>query len=302
MTETADRTNVLAGPMRVPRNAALNAKGSIHDDETAQRLGLRGGTVAGSVHLDLFPPLLLDVFGERWYERGSVSMNFKNPTVDQEPTRAFVARPVGTGDEQVRVWIEREDGMLVGEGTAAVGAPSEPTALRAIDHNRFAPAADEPPLRILAGIASGDEIPVTEVLVDGDRQRGMLERGLCTEPLGWYTGDSPWGGPIATPQTCVHHLYTFAANAIGRRARDNGGGGGVGLFGAIELEQRSGPLLLDESYAMSGRILGIGQSPRTEYVWFETVATDGGGSGTERAAMVMQLRWMKASSPLYTEA
>src|SRR3954451_12142954 len=120
MTETTDRTNVLAGELRVPRNAAANAKGSIHDDETAQRLGLRGGTVAGSVHLDLFPPLLLEVFGERWYERGSVSMNFKNPTVDREPPRAFVARPSapapGSGDAQVRVWIERDDGMLVGEG------------------------------------------------------------------------------------------------------------------------------------------------------------------------------------------
>src|SRR3954453_10204399 len=158
MTDTTDRTNVLAGEVRVPRNAAANAKGSIHDDETAQRLGLRGGTVAGSVHLDLFPPLLLEVFGERWYERGSLSMNFKNPTVDREPTRAFVDRPsvAGSGDAQVRVWIERDDGMLVGEGTAAVGSPSEVTALRSIDHNRFAPAADEPGLRILAGIAAGD--------------------------------------------------------------------------------------------------------------------------------------------------
>src|SRR6476659_3115732 len=113
MTETADRTNVLAGSMRVPRNAAAKAKGSIHDDETAQRLGLRGGTVAGSVHLDLFPPLLLEVFGRRWYDQGSLSVNFKNPTVDREPTQAFVARPSGSrsGDEQVRVWIERDDGM-----------------------------------------------------------------------------------------------------------------------------------------------------------------------------------------------
>src|SRR3954468_19687025 len=95
MTDTADHTNVLAGPLRVPRNAAANAKGSIHDDETAQRLGLRGGTVAGSVHLDLFPPLLIEVFGPRWYERGSISINFKNPTVDREPTQAFVARPAG---------------------------------------------------------------------------------------------------------------------------------------------------------------------------------------------------------------
>jgi hypothetical protein len=134
-----------------------------------------------------------------------------------------------------------------------------------------------------------------EVTIDGARQRGLLERGLCTEPLDWYSGDSPWGGPIASPQTCVHSLYTWAAGAIRRRAEAHGRGAGVGLFGAIELEQRTGPLLLDTTYAMRGRVLGIGQSPRTEYVWFETVAVDP-STGEDRAAMVMQLRWMRSGA------
>src|SRR3954453_16168698 len=111
MTETTDRTNVLAGELRVPRNAAANAKGSIHDDATAQRLGLRGGTVAGSVHLDLFPPLLLETFGNRWFERGSLSTNSPNPPVDREPVRAYVRRPAGGMPEagvQVESWIDRE--------------------------------------------------------------------------------------------------------------------------------------------------------------------------------------------------
>lgn len=294
MTDT-DMSNVLAGPMRVPRNAAANIKGSIHDDETAKKLGLRGGTVAGSVHLDLFPPLLLEVFGPRWYERGSLSVDFKNATVDREPTRALVTRPPASPtDVQVPVWIERDDGLRVGEGTAAVGTPSETTALRAIDHNRFADGE----LRILAGIAAGDEIPDTEVVVDGERQRMLLANDLCTEPLDWYADESPWGGPIASPQTCVHNLYTFAAGHIARRAKESGGGGGVGLFGAIELVQHSGPLQLDTTYTMRGTVLGVGQSPRTEYVWFETTALDP-ETGAPRAGMVMQLRWMKASSPLY---
>src|SRR3954469_6798491 len=118
MTEITDRTNVLAGEMRVPRNAAANAKGSIHDDETAQRLGLRGGTVAGSVHLDLFPPVLLEVFGRRWFDRGSLSIMFRNPTVDREAVRASIRRPAGGSDDlQVEAWIDREDGLRVGDGT-----------------------------------------------------------------------------------------------------------------------------------------------------------------------------------------
>jgi hypothetical protein len=49
---------------------------------------------------------------------------------------------------------------------------------------------------------------------------------------------------------------------------------------------------------MYSRILGHGQSPFSANQWFETVAADP-ATGAERAAMLMQLRWMKASSPLY---
>ena len=43
-------------------NNARHVPGSLHDDATATRLGFRGGTVAGSIHLELFPPLLLKAF------------------------------------------------------------------------------------------------------------------------------------------------------------------------------------------------------------------------------------------------
>ena len=57
---------ILEGELRRARNGAIDQKGSIHDDATASKLGFRGGTVAGSVHMDAFPPLLLRVFGPRW--------------------------------------------------------------------------------------------------------------------------------------------------------------------------------------------------------------------------------------------
>ena len=49
---------VWSGPVRQPVNASLNEKGSIHDPERAKELGLRGGTVAGSIHMEQFPPVL----------------------------------------------------------------------------------------------------------------------------------------------------------------------------------------------------------------------------------------------------
>lgn len=70
---TERRDGMICGPLRASRNSAIHIKGSIHDDSVATDLGFRGGTVAGSVHFDLFAPLLVHVLGPRWYERGTLS-------------------------------------------------------------------------------------------------------------------------------------------------------------------------------------------------------------------------------------
>jgi hypothetical protein len=277
---------VLVGPLRRPVNQAQNVKGSIHNDEVATRYGFRGGTIAGSIHLELFPPLLLQLLGDRWFERGTLSINFRNATTDREPVRAHLRQPAGAAtDVQVDAWIEREDGMLVGEGTASVGDPGEPTALGRIDLNRY--AAQTP--RILAGLTAGEEIPGAEVEVSSAPQRARLD--VITEPLEWYSA-SPWGGPVASPATVVHYLYEHPARHIARNA-----GRAVGLFGAIEIRHMDGPLILDRPYRIGGRILAIGESPKTEYVWFSSHAD--APDGRRVAEMLMQLRFMKASSDLY---
>mgnify|MGYP000845272836 CR=1 FL=1 len=76
-------TEVITGPLWAARNwSADGGAGSIHDDETAAELGFRGGTVAGDVHMNQFPPVLLKIFGNAWYERGNLSLSFKNATID----------------------------------------------------------------------------------------------------------------------------------------------------------------------------------------------------------------------------
>src|SRR5437773_2612211 len=92
-TEITERDGVLIGPLREPRNLAANKAGSIHDDCQAQRLGFRGGTVAGSIHMEQFPPLLVRAFGPRWFEAGGLACYFRNATMDPEPVRAFVELP-----------------------------------------------------------------------------------------------------------------------------------------------------------------------------------------------------------------
>ena len=277
----------ITGALRRSVNQAQGVRGSIHDDATATKLGFRGGTVAGSIHLELFPPLLVEAFGPRWFEHGSLSMNFRNATTDREAVRAKVTQPPpGATDAQVAASVEREDGMLVAEGTAAVGDPGEPSALVALDVARF--ASDD--LKILAGITSGDLIDETEIAMPSEVQHARLD--VITEPLEWYGATSPWGGPVASPATIVHFLYAHPARVIGRNA-----GKAVGLFGAIEVRHVNGPLVLDETYRVGGEIVAVGESPKTEYVWFESHADT--LDGERVAEMRMQLRWMKASSPLY---
>ena len=76
-------------------------------------------------------------------------------------------------------------------------------------------------------------------------------------------------------------------------------GGAVGLFGAIELRNISGPVRVDTPYNVTGEVIAVGQSPKTEYMWFETGMDD--ESGRRIAEMRMLLRFMKASSSRYQE-
>jgi hypothetical protein len=273
----------IEGEYRESINAANREGGGIHDDKVATKLGFRGGTVAGSIHLDLFPPLLLEAFGKEWFERGSLSIGFKNATTSREPVRAVLDTAEG------RAWIERSDGLLVGDGSAGVG--TEATALRSLDLS--AHAAESP--RILRGLTVGEEIPQTRLHIDPKRQLSLLDNGLVTEPLEWYRGESPWGGAVLCPQEMVHVLYGAGVAHIGRVVARNGAS--VGLFGAIELANHNGPMQLDREYDFGGRVLSIGESPKTEYTWFEVTASD---RGVPVTTMLMQLRWMKASSELYS--
>jgi hypothetical protein len=285
-------SEVIRGQVRRPRNLSAHATGSIHDDATATALGFRGGTVAGSIHMDQFPPLLLEAFGQRWFEAGGLSLYFRHATTDGEPVEALLERPVTAGgDAQVRAWATTTDDVIVAEGTAAVGEPPVPSALRSRDLRPVDPAG----LRILKALRPGDSLGECRAAADGDRQRAVIAAGAMTEPLPWYTGPSPWGGPIAAPSAVVSLLYQRLLAGI----RDSLGEH-VGLFGAIEVRFLAGPVFADRSYRVTGEVAALSQTPKTEVLWFDSRALD--DDGTPVAQMRMMLRQMKQSSPLYAEA
>src|SRR5260370_12620615 len=89
----AAESNVIAGPVRRPCNVAAHVQGSIHDDATSTALGFRGGTVAGSIHMDQFPPLLLEAFVPSWFATGSLSLYFLHATTSLHPGLASLDPP-----------------------------------------------------------------------------------------------------------------------------------------------------------------------------------------------------------------
>ena len=105
---------MIVGPLRHPRNLEQSIPGSIHEDSTARKLGLRGGTVAGSLHMEQFPPLLVEALGEEWWRTGGLSLYFKYATTDGEGVRCYGRRPLnGQAGEQSPVWMNMEDGRPV---------------------------------------------------------------------------------------------------------------------------------------------------------------------------------------------
>jgi hypothetical protein len=286
--EIEERDGLYLGQWRRPVNSAIHIVGSIHDDNMASKLGFRGGTVAGSIHFELFPPVLLKAFGPRWFERGSLSIYFLDPTVDREEVRAVVAvPPAGEVNVQVEAWAERPDGHRIGEGTASVGDPAAVSALMSRDIDRYPPGE----LRILAKASVGDRFPEVPVEVTPPILESRL--GVITDPLPWYGGDSPWGDGLATPCHMVDLMRT-AGDAYLRAVQQ---AEAVPLYGAIEIRNVNGPMFAGRPYRSGGTIVALGQSPKTEFLWYDAHLDDTGGKRI--AEMRMMYRFMKASSPVY---
>ena len=280
MTETGlDTRDTVHGPFRTPRNTFQEAPGSIHNDAVASRLGFKGGTVPGSVHMDQFVPLLIDLFGERWFSDGGLSLYFLKATVDREDVQASARRD---GD-RARLTMRNRAGDPILEGTAHVGGPDARSALA--ERMEAQAAAAPGRLRILADIVVGDtqsDMPVRIPLA-------ALATGLSTitERLPVYDERH------ALPPSHIVRLAHLTRGQVMARQKNPV----VGLFGALQVQQTDGPLLAGVDYLAHSRILKLTESPRTENVWYDVDFTHPGGGAA--GSMRYCLRYLKASSPLW---
>ncbi len=277
------RDNHMYGGWRRAVNAASGSGGSIHDDATAQNLGMRGGAVVGIVHLNLFPPMLLRTFGQEWFEKGTLSIFYTYALLDGEQVRGVIGLPPeGAGDAQVEAWAETPEERTVGRGTASIGNPGEPSYLQSLELKN----ADPDEVRILAGLKAGDDMVSRDVLITQEAVDNALT--TITDSLDWYKDDSPWGGAIVPPSLMYGAMQV--APSVAPQA--------VGFFGATELHNLDGPVKVGVPYVASGKVACVGVSSKTEFYWFDSCLEEK-ETGKRVAEMRHMTRLMKASSPLY---
>jgi len=286
---TTHAEGVTAGPVRRPTNFSKDAVGSIHDDARAQELGFRGGTVAGNIHFEQYPPLLIQVLGEDWLRNGSLSLYFLNATTDGEPVQAFVgpAEPRPEGGLRARVWMETPEGVRVNEGTASVGPPDEHSELR----QRLASVKPATDLRIFKPTKVGDTVRDIPSRQDSGKTSPRVER--ITEPMDCYVDPAIMGGLVAAPSAAIDALRAVELPMF------TVDGPYVGMFGAIELQFLNGPVFVDYDYLADGKVLALSESPKTEAAWFESFIRPASG-GAPVARLLLLTRLLKGSSPLWS--
>ena len=282
------------GPWRNAYNDARDMEGSIHEDTMAQKAGMRGGAVVGITHLNLFPPLLLEAFGQRWFEHGCLSIFYTYALVHGEQLRAVIGvPPEGANDVQVEAWLETPDGKTVGKGTTSMGNLKEPSYIRGLELESARPED----MRIMADAMVGDPLPSREVTVTQETMDNTLRviRGYGDEPLDWYTGDSPWGGAIIPPSA------VYGAMTEGPDHKYTASGDEVSFFGATEIRFMNGPVKANVPYKNGGEIICLGASPKTEFFWFDAYLDDK-DSGNRVAEMRHLTRFMKSVSSAWKES
>jgi hypothetical protein len=273
------------GKWRKAINAAAHMVDSIHDDAVGKKVGMRGGVVAGTMHLDLFPPILVETFGQRWFEQGTISLYFTYALLHGEELRVVMqAGPKDDKGVQVEIRLESRDGRIVARGTVSVGSPDEKPYLQTLELQ----SSPREELRILKELEVGWETPLKDV----SETKMALEKSLenCEDLLDWYSVKSPWGSAILPPS----HTARLLQVSVPFEAK------GVAFYGANELRYFGGPVKVDVPYQSKGKIIAVGVTSKTEYYWFESELYEK-ASNKLVAAMRHMTRYMKAGSPLYPE-
>jgi len=295
----------LCGPLRQPcqmlAEQSYDGHKSIHDDKTAEDLGLRAGPIEGPTHFSQFDPLMFRLFGQRWFESGCISAHYQNMVVEGEQVRAFV-QPPADGEQVARIWAEKADGTPVLTGTASVG--EVPDGAHEIPQ-RIAKLRPPKGLVINRDLNVGQRGAQAETVTMGFEQHMghyypftlAAKLKAITEPSPWYTPEggaaSPWGRAIVP----IEMISVLLGSTMDRAAL-SGRGPAVGLFAGQQIRLVKGPLFVGQPYDLEREIVALSESARTESVWVRTRVFEA-GTRTLAAEMILNHATLKASYAPY---
>jgi hypothetical protein len=294
-----DTQITVTGPMRSPvqmlADQAIDGHASVHDADTAAALGLAGAPIEGPTHFSQFDPLAVVLWGERWFTSGCISSHFQTMVVEGESVQASITT---TGPATAHIAAHKADGTPVLSGTASIGPDHGPTELAA----RLERMRDPGDLfivdRLEVGMRHDDgTVSMTHAERNGALYPFSLDEKLAriTEPHPWYTVEggtsSPWGRAIV-PLEMISVLAHKSGKGFPVRTPV------MGLFLDLEVTLRNGPVFVDQEYALTREVVGVGQSRRTESYWTRTTLTDV-ETGIATADVLLHSGVFKESYPGY---
>ena len=284
-------TTIHHGPWVTAPNLSADAVGSIHDDRRAQDLGFRGALIGGSVLLSFIEPLLRDLFGGAWYERGFLKISFIRPVYETDEFRAVIeeADPTASDQRLTSIGLEKRDGECATTGYAglardAAGAlapwhrPGEPTSAPT-------PSGGDD---LLPHVPLGAESEPRTIAIGPEESASRRAAAGDTSP--WYTESSPWGAPIvpATMMMLINLRNQTRVEDERRAAGAQDGGARAGMNGTFQLLQR-GPVFAGRPYTLRSRLAEKGISGRTAFRTSEFTLTD--AAGRQVAVARQKARW-----------
>ncbi len=293
---------IISGDLRRPVNLLTEQKyaghKSLHDDAEAARLGIKAGPVEGPTHFSQFVPLLADVWGRDWFERGCFSCHFLNMVFEGEEVRAEIDVPEPNAT-RTAARAFKADGTPVLEASATLG-PDHGETLLGARMKALRPPGD---LVILSDLKVGMTGAKDErVKMGPDQHMGDLypfsladKLKVITETDPMYSDAkvSPWGRAVI-PLEMVSVLGNYSSH----NARFPVKHPSIGLFADLGIRMIDGPLFVGEEYVLRREVVALSESRRVENYWIRTRFFDSTGQ-RQVAEMLLNHGVMKASYPHY---
>jgi hypothetical protein len=271
---------VLRGPRRTPAQMlaeqSYDGHKSVHDGDSAAKLGLLGAPIEGPTHFSQFEPIGAALWGDRWFSNGCISAHFQTMVIEGEEVDTRVTLP-GPGALSARIDAAKADGTPVLTGTLSVGAGNHETALS----QRLAIAASrvQDTLYIIDQMHVGQRSDGTEVVRMGfdDHMGGLYPFTLreklesITEHMNYHAEGAvtPWGRPIIP-----FEMLSVLSNAFAKptfKARQPS----LGLFIDLEVKMLAGPVFVDQPYRVERELMALGTSKKTESWWTKSTLFNG---------------------------